>query len=235
VLTEADRRTAVDGLKLGEKKVHLIPNGVDTEKFQPPTPPQREEIRRRCLDVRGDEMVILMVGRLWQQKAPEVLLKAAAGLLRQQRDMRVVFIGDGELMETLKTEARQAEVESQVCFLGWRTDVPEILKGADIFVLPSRWEGLSIAILEAMAAGVPVVASDIPGNRAVICDGENGELFRMDNVDDLQKRLSELSSNREKRERYSRRGLDDIQRDHELGARMARLRALYLEIIDKKS
>jgi glycosyltransferase involved in cell wall biosynthesis len=108
-----------------------------------------------------------MVGRLWRQKNPHCFVEAAARVVRDTRAaVRFFLIGDGELRESLESRIAELGLGDRVRILGWREDVPELLPALDLFVLPSRWEGLSLAILEALAAALTRLIDDAELRRA---------------------------------------------------------------------
>ncbi|MGZ6140468.1 MAG: glycosyltransferase family 4 protein [Myxococcaceae bacterium] len=139
--------------------VQLIPNGIALGRM--PSEAERTEARR-ALALPPGSLVVAYVGRLSPEKAPEVLLRAARGT-----GLRVLFAGDGPMRAGLEAEAAGAEVR----FLGFVRDVGQVLAAADLLALPSRTEGLPMAVLEAMAAGLPVVASSVGSLPEVLGDG----------------------------------------------------------------
>lgn len=143
------------------RKFVVIPNVVDLRRFPPaPQPPP------------GDGRVVLALARLDPQKGLDHLVRAAAHM----PGVTVRIAGDGPLRDDLEALARREGIADRVTFLGARADVPDLLAGCDVFVLPSLYEGLPLSILEAMAACRPVVASDIPGTRQAVIDGRTGLL-----------------------------------------------------------
>lgn len=233
VLTESDRNICVKSLGLPASKVHLLPNGIDTQMYRPAIRHERDEVRSNLAV--DDEKLILMVGRLSRQKAPECLVEAAIQLLRSQPHlMKFFLVGDGEMRGELERKIKEVGLEGQIHLLGWRTDVAELLKAADVFVLPSRWEGLPLALLEAMACGVPVVASDIPGNRAAVADGMCGRLFPVDDSQGLAEAISKLVRSPEVSNQLIQAGLKKIQQAHRLPDRIGKLVELYEEILGLK-
>jgi len=178
VLNEDDRKIAVDKLGYAPEKVHIIPNGVDIQKFSP----------ENKMAVTG-MLRIIMVGRLWPQKDPRTLLLAVKELLSKGVNVTVSFVGDGELMSQLTHLA--ADEKERINFLGWKDDIDKILPDYDVFVLPSLWEGMPLAILEAMSSGLPCLVTNIPGNKDLVKDGFNGYLFETGDY----KKLAELIYN----------------------------------------
>lgn len=153
--------------------VTQIYSGVDAERFRPDGP--------RALPAAADELVIGTVGRLDPVKNQRSLIAALHDIRARRPELagrvRLVIAGDGVLRAELESAAREYGVMQQVTFAGARSDVPEIMRSLDLFVLPSVNEGISNTILEAMATGVPVVASRVGGNPEVVESGACGTLY----------------------------------------------------------
>jgi glycosyltransferase involved in cell wall biosynthesis len=171
-----------------ERKIIQIINGVDAEKYKPDG--NKKEARAR-IGIPQDVLVIGTVGRLDPVKDQRTLIKAFGLLTRARnkanlsKDLRLLIIGSGSNQRELKTVAHKEGVVDKVFFLGERNDVPELLQVMDVFVLPSIAEGISNTILEAMACGLPVIATTIGGNPEVIDDGKTGLLFKPGDHDRL--------------------------------------------------
>ena len=163
-------------LKLGignEEKVLAIPNGIPEERVVPKR--SKEEIRKE-LNL-TQEIVILSTGRLAPQKGLEYLIKSIPILFSKvKKSFKVLLVGEGPLKSYLENLIKTLGIEQYVKFLGFRNDIGNLLSISDIVVLPSLREGLSIALLEAMAAGKPIVATNIGSNSEVIKDGVSGLL-----------------------------------------------------------
>jgi glycosyltransferase involved in cell wall biosynthesis len=154
-----------------QNKIITIPNGVDFRRYERSV--DREAIRRQ-LGIRPDSLLIVTVGRLTTQKGHRYLITAAATVASRYPDAHFLFIGEGELKETLQAQAEALGISEHIHFLGIRNDVPDVLAVADLFVLSSLWEGLSIALLEAMASSKPIVATAVSGTTQVMTHGETG-------------------------------------------------------------
>lgn len=165
------------------KKLHFIQNGVDVKEI--------EEIAIVNDDVRTWKMkgflVIGYIGRLTEGKGLDVLLNALATL--EMSSWKLAIVGDGESEHDLKALCERLNLSGNVTFFGYRTDRLTFLKGFDIFVLPSKSEGIPRCLMEAMVARVPIVASDIPGCRYLVENYRTGYLFESNNAEDLNRSL----------------------------------------------
>jgi glycosyltransferase involved in cell wall biosynthesis len=170
-------------LGVDPERVTTIPNGVDTRLFRPASAPERHRARAR-LGLGDDVLVFLFVGRLVRLKGVSELLSAWGSDRRPRRHL--VIVGDGEEREALM---RQATDQADVTFAGSQERVQQYLAAADVFVLPSSREGQSVALLEAMASGLCVVASDIPGNQSLFPDAC---LFQPENIRSLRDALAQV-------------------------------------------
>ncbi|MDO4558361.1 MAG: glycosyltransferase, partial [Planctomycetia bacterium] len=128
------------------------------------------------LEIPEDSRLILLVARLWPQKRIIDAIWAADLLKVVRDDVHLLVIGDGPQRERIEMFRYECRIEDRVHLMGYRSDVAELLPLGDVLWLPSAFEGMPNAILEAMAAGLPVVASDIPGNRDLVVHGETGFL-----------------------------------------------------------
>lgn len=179
VLNHDDYLRTTLKLKLPTRKVFLVPNGVDVHRFSSLESSTVVGIRNRYFGTSSTKVLVTMVGRLWPQKNPLLLLHAAALLLSVGiDDFIIAIVGDGELRNSCENFIELNNLTSHVHLMGWVDDVPEILASSDIFVLPSKWEGMPLAILEAMSTGLPILASDIPGNSDLVSNGVDGYLFK---------------------------------------------------------
>jgi glycosyltransferase involved in cell wall biosynthesis len=236
VLKEDDRLLARNTLHFAASKLHLLPNGVDVSRYRPRATPERDRLRRERLGIGSGTFAVGMVGRLWPQKNPATLLEAVPKLLAGTKaNVAVYFIGDGELRETLEARVAELGLQKRVTFLGWRTDVPELLAALDVFALPSRWEGLPLAILEALSSAVPVVASDIAGNRDAVNNGVDGLLFADGDSNQMAACLSRLANDPNLRRSMSTAGRGKIEADYRLEDRVARMERLYLQLLRERA
>jgi glycosyltransferase involved in cell wall biosynthesis len=154
-------RLAAEGVR--RKKIIVIPNGIDLEPFSGPT-------------TAPSTPVVTTVANLRRGKGHDVLLRAAARVLRERPDARFQLVGDGPLRGQLEREAALLGIARAVSFLGHRRDVAEVLRGSTAFAFPSLMEAFPNGVMEAMAAGLPVIATDVGGIPELIEHGHNGLL-----------------------------------------------------------
>jgi glycosyltransferase involved in cell wall biosynthesis len=160
-------------LKLKSDQVTVICNGVDTERFSQAD--NRCRVRAR-LGLPESAQLLTTVGTLKPVKGHEHLIAAAGRVREHYDDVHFLLVGDGPLRPELEAQVAAAKLADRIHFLGSRRDVGELLAASDAFVLPSLWEGLSMALLEAMAAGKPVVATRVSGTSSVL-EGTGGGLL----------------------------------------------------------
>lgn len=189
-VSEDCRRFLSDNVGVPLEKILTIYNGIPTERYEPSSS-IRTDIRS-ALGVTSDQPVIGTVGNLYPVKGQTYLVQAMSVIVRHWPDCRLIIAGRGELESVLKREAKELGIERNVMFLGYRPDVPELLQAVDIFVLPSLSEGLSLSILEAMAAAKPVVATAVGGNPEVILNSETGYLVPSANPAALAEKIIAL-------------------------------------------
>jgi glycosyltransferase involved in cell wall biosynthesis len=169
--------------------VAVVPNGVDCTTFRP----FRHEDRPP-----GAPLRLLCVGRLHPEKNVRTVLQQIAALPTGARAcVELTVVGDGAERGELTVLAGQLGIAPQVRWLGWKAkaELPAIYQASDVFVNPSLYEGMPNVVLEAMASGLPIIASDVPGNRSVVQPGVNGLLFRLDQPAELAETLVWLINN----------------------------------------
>lgn len=154
----------------------LVPNSVDTLRFRPVRDVQEKSELRARMSVPAESLVLVSVGRCIDSKQHSHVLECVAALRDSPVSLYYLHLGDGPLCCAERDLAAQLDIEDKVRFCGERDDIPEVLRMCDIFVMPSKYEGLGVAVLEAAACGLPVVAYDVPGLRDAVLDGVTGRL-----------------------------------------------------------
>ncbi len=174
---------------LPDLSISVIPNGVD-ERFFRPMPVVEEERTRTPFH-------LLTVGRLSPQKGVDLILRAIARLpADSSRELALSVVGDGPERKKLEALVATLSLQDRVRFYGWQDEAKlrEFYGAADGFILASHFEGMPNALLEAMASGLPVIATRVAGTEELVSDGENGRLVPPDNIEALEQAIRELSS-----------------------------------------
>jgi len=208
-----------------ERKIDVLHNGVDTRRFSP-DPAARARIRRE-LGIREDEFLIGSVGNLTAVKDHKTVLAAVSELARERQDWRLVVLGKGPELSRLQSIIAGREWEGRVWFPGSSDRVAEMLNAMDIYVLPSLAEGICNSLLEAMATGLPVVATAVGGNPEVVADKESGLLFPVGDWRGLADYLRLLLDRRDWRAELGSRARDRMTRHFSLESMVRRYEQLY--------
>lgn len=207
------------------EQVRVVPNGIDPEPFE-----SAEPLSRGSLGAHQDEILLGVVGLLNVAKGQDVALRALA---RPGAELaRLILVGHGETESELRALALDLGIAERVEFLGWRRDVPRILRTLDALVLPSRWEGLPYVVLEAMAAGTPVLAARVDGARDLVGEGRGGFTFEVESVEGLAECIAHLGRlTRDERERLGASGRVTLRAGHTRTTMVAGLESVYREAV----
>ncbi|MBC8350754.1 MAG: glycosyltransferase [Planctomycetes bacterium] len=146
-----------------DSKLRVIPNGIDLSTIPTDNIPNRTE-----LGLPTERRILLAVGRLHRQKGLDWLLALAPELFKRLPEHDLVIVGDGPQRDSLTELSAKLDLQDRVHFIGWRPDVPRLMQAAEVFLLPSRWEGMPNVLIEAMGAGLPVVATSVEGVKEVL-------------------------------------------------------------------
>lgn len=175
VNSEATARTLVRNIAWRPRgRLHVLLNGLDLDRFANPRP--RDEVRG-ALGVPQDAPVAIVIGELTTRKNADLLIREVPGAVASGHDLHVLLVGEGAERDRWQTLAHALGVQDRVHLLGFRRDIPDLLGAADLLVHPSRMEGFGYAVAEGMAAGLPVVASNVSSLPELVRDGETGQLF----------------------------------------------------------
>lgn len=171
VLITINREDYAHAQKFRAKAVTYIPGvGIDIDKFAAPVTDEKRHELRAEMGVPDDAVLIISVGELVKNKNHSIVIRALAQL--ENKSLHYCIVGEGEYREKLIKLSRELGVSERVHLLGYRRDIPELNKASDVFCFPSLREGLSVALMEAMASGLPCVASRIRGNVDLLSDSE---------------------------------------------------------------
>jgi glycosyltransferase involved in cell wall biosynthesis len=192
-LTEQEKKDHLD-VRIGRvDQLRTIHSGVELGKFPGSEIDSRSV--REALGIPFDALVVGTVGRLIPIKGSNFLIEAAGDVIKEKPETVFVFLGEGELKREMENRAMQLGIRGRVMFLGWRPDVASIMSTYDVFAFPSLNEGMGKALVEAMAMGKPVVASNVSGIRDLVLNGENGFLVPPAQPELLAKKITYLLEN----------------------------------------
>ncbi len=210
-----------------KQTAHVSGVGLDLHRFTEPTPEEKQKLRRMLGLKEGDRLAI-SVAQLIPRKNHSVLIQAVAKL--QDPHFHLFILGDGSQERKLKSFARRLRVERQVHFLGFRQDVDQLCRAADLFLFASLQEGLPVAIMEAMACGLPIVASDIRGNRDLIVQGRGGFLVGARDVEGFVQHIRSIGQNPKQLAQMKQYNLNRVQRNS-TDAVVAQMAVLYRKLM----
>lgn len=206
-VSQSGRQCMLD-VGISPERISLIPNGLDTDFFRPPTCEEKAALRAE-LGYKPEDVIVLFLGRLIPSKRADLLL-IALHKLSEEHNVKCIVAGDGSENEELQTLAQELALRERVRFVGAVNNVRDFYWLSDVFVQPSQFEGLSVALLESMACGLAVVVSDCEGNLELVTDRVNGLTFPVDNAQQLTERLTELIENPALRTVLGKRASADI-------------------------
>jgi sugar transferase (PEP-CTERM/EpsH1 system associated) len=218
-----------DEVGIAHRRVVQIYNGVDEDCFRPPA------LSRETIDGLpfrpGEHWLVGTVGRMQPIKNQTLLVNAFVQACMQHPQAmdraRLVMIGDGPLRSAASDILRSAGLSSRAWLPGERDDVPEILRALDCFVLPSKSEGISNSILEAMATALPVIATAVGGNSELVSHGRTGEIVPPDDVAAMARAIGQMATDRELARQRGREGRSEVERRFSLRSMVAAYRAVY--------
>ena len=210
------------------QRITVLPNGVDSDRFQ-------RGNRGRSFVRKADDILIGTVGRLVPVKNQMVLIDAFSKLCNQDFNIKLIIVGDGPLRHQLQTVAKDTGCADRIEFLGRRSDVPEIMRAMDIFVLSSYSEGMSNTILEAMSSGLPVVATAVGGNPELVLNGKTGLLVPTNDPEKLERALCLLIRHEEMRKEMGMRGRERVKKYFSLRGMIDNYEKLYLQCYREKA
>lgn len=227
-LHNMDKDICIKQLNVPENIINVIPNGVDVELYKPSSPAEKQAIREK-FGIQSKTLVFVMVGRLWTQKNPSMFVKSAIQFIDERPDIDAKFliVGDGELKRDLQELI--IGYENKITLLGWQNNVSQILKMSDVFVLPSLWEGMPLASLEALSVGLPCLVSNIPGNISTVIHDVDGYIFPLDGIDELKNLMFKLMDNTLRR-KLSCNARYKIEKFHNISDCISKIRTLYAEL-----
>jgi len=224
IVNNTDYKFAMNNNLVKKSNIAKVCNGVDCSEFNGEID---VKTKKRSLNIPNSCKVVGSIGRLWKQKAPKNFIKAMPIVLEKCPDTMFLLVGDGPLKDELIELVKKLNIQEKVLFMGWRKDINEILKVFDIFVQTSLWEGLSLSIMEAMAAGKPVVASNIKGNNELIEHGKNGFLVNPDNEMDVANRIIDVLNKKSIAKNFGLVGKERVEKFYNIKTNVEKIENIY--------
>lgn len=191
--------------------------------------------KRRELGLGDNEKIVGMVGRLSEQKSPLDFVRAIPEVLKTRNDVTFVLIGDGELRQKTIAFARRLGVDSKLKVLGFRDDIPQLLRILDVFVLTSLWEGLGRSLTEAMYTGRPVVATNVEGVPELVEDGRTGILAEPQDIQAIADGIVHLLQHPDEAKQMGRAAAAQINERFQADTMVRRIDELYQELLAAKN
>lgn len=212
-----------------DRKLCVIPNGIDMSAFS-----SQHSIDVAPPGLPSGRRMITVVGRLHPQKGIDRLLQIAPRFLQAVPDADLVIVGQGPEEGALRQLAESTNILSRVHFLGWRGDVPQILRYSSLLVLPSRWEGMPNAVLEAMAAGLPVVATEVEGLSELLGAAAALQLVPLEDDGLLADRIATLLQDPRQAQELGRLNRVRVESDFSLKRMVQSYEQLYCELLENR-
>jgi len=229
-VSQANIKKGVDSGIFAKQKTTLIRSGIELEEFTEKRVKRQE--KKKELGIEPGLPLVTMIGCLKPQKAPLDYLEVAHQVL-QEREARFILVGDGELREKVEKKAVQLGLGERFKLLGWRRDIPAILAATDIFVLTSLWEGLPRVLPQAMALGIPIVATGVDGTPEAVVHNVNGFITKPRDTKAMAERIIYLLDHPQEAKRMGKQGKKRV-REFDIRRMVREQEDLYLKLLRKK-
>ena len=218
-------------IHLPPEKLVVIPNGVDRNDYR--NLPSKAEARR-LFQLPDSALIIGAIGRMHRVKGLNILLSAFAQLAELRGSVHLLFVGEGSVRQLLIDQTHDFGLNSKVTFLAFQKDIPKLLPALDLFVSASLHEGMPNAVLEAMAAGLPVVATDVGGTPEVVQDGQTGFLVPPGEFEALAISIDKLLEDPDLRCRMGKEGKERVARYFSIEQMSQQYEQLYEQLLVEK-
>ena len=206
-ISDAEKQSALDKKICKEDKLQIIFNGVDIEAYENGA---HGAVKRRDLNIPEDAFVVGMVGRISQQKAPDVFIKMAKQVKDEVPNAHFIIVGNGNQEDEIRKYAKDNGFSDSLHITGWVDDPMSYVELFDVACLLSRWEGFGLALPEYMMAGKPIVASRVDAIPNIIRDGENGLLVKVDDDVGASNAVMRIYQEDELKDKLVTQGLEDV-------------------------
>lgn len=209
------------------QKVFTVHNGIDTSLYLEESSKNQKKLAQKVVGTVGS-LAVAKNHRLFLDMAKNIIDKS------DNKDIKFLILGNGTLRDELERHAKHLGIKDKIVFAGERNDIPELLQSMDIFVMTSLYEGMSNAVMEAMAAGLPVVATDVGGNGELVIDGETGFLCPSNDAEALAERVASLIHNERERSRMGENGKKRIKNEFGIRKMIKKTESIYIKLLERK-
>ncbi|RYY69837.1 MAG: glycosyltransferase family 1 protein [Chitinophagaceae bacterium] len=211
----------------------VINNGIDQQKFN--ADGQYADIRQE-LNIPSEAVLCLFLARFTGHKQPLTLLNAFDKALKANPDLYLLMVGDGDEKQAALEMVKKLGIQSRVLFQNFRQDVPDVLAAADIFILPSLWEGLPIGLLEAMSMGKAIIASNVDGTTDIIEHNKNGYLIELDKMEkELPSAIFAMAANKLLRNKLGSEARETVKYNFNAADMTKKIEAEYKKLMNKEN
>jgi len=214
------------------EKIRVVPLGFDFSFLDDPASSSSQ--LKEELGLPHETILLGAVSRLVPIKNLSMFIQAGKIIVKKRKDVRLVIVGDGETRRSLEETARKEGMEAHVFFLGFRRDLSRIYAGLDMLINCSHNEGTAVSLIEAMAAGVPVIATHVGGSGDLLGNGKYGLLVAPENTADLAEKIGRFLDHPEEAETCSKRALEHVRKRYALDRLIRDIDQLYEELLDGK-
>ena len=219
------------GRLYGIQRCRVIPNGIPTDRYAKPQMPRKEWRAREGF--RENDVLFVCVARFAPQKNHALLVKAFAQGSASNPHAHLVLVGEGALRDRLEEQAKSLGLARQVHFLGLRTDIPDVLGGTDVFVLSSDYEGNPLSVMEAMAAGLPIVSTAAGGVPDLFENGKEGYLVQPGDFQGFSNSMGTLLRNREARQSLGMAAARRARKNYDVSTMVQAYEEVYESLVDQ--
>ncbi len=234
-VSEGTRQFCIRQQGIRADKIQTIYNGIDPSVYQQPfTRAEQPAALHRELGLDSNAVVMTTIARLHPQKGHSFLIEAIPQIVKSIPNARLLFVGEGALRAELERRAARVGATNLIRFAGVRQDISQVLAISDLFVLPSLWEGLPNVVLEAMAAGVPVVATDVDGSAELIIANKTGMLVPPKQSDALATAIIQLWQDEPCRKRIIAAAAQQVEQSFSLQRNVTAYETLYETLIQQR-
>jgi len=225
--SESVKNFYVENIGVEKEKITVIPNGIDVDFY--------DNVKidcnlRRSFGIDDTDFVIICIANLHINKGHRYLLEAFENIYKENENIKLLLVGDGNEKKNLLSQIKNYNSKNNILFLGKRTDVLQLLKISDIFVLPTFFEGMSNAIIEAMVSDVPIITTNIPENQDLIENEKSGILFPVNDVASLTKAMELLIADETLRKKLSQNAKQEAEKRFNIKKVASQLANFYQKI-----